>query len=165
MTTKKRHGANLSSTDDPTVTEAFVRLCAKLTKVSSRFEKLHESAEKDAACPLRDDLHWLTENIAPAELDDFAAAFVEHVNYQLKKRQILEHHVSAMKHLAKYMNSGYEVSSSHARSIVLGSISIHYFLSSSLTSEERVTRFAANLLEQAKYTGRISRSMKGALPT
>lgn len=141
--------------DDRAMIQAFQRVCARLVQVSEGLTAEAVINSSPADSPFHEDIGWIVDRVDTSVAAELGEAYGEHVRNHRSKIAIAADHVRAMKLLSKHMSSGYQVVASHARAVLLAALSLHYFVDAEASSEARVCRFAAHLLEQGSYVGRI----------
>jgi hypothetical protein len=145
--------------DDPAVTKAFLQFCPKLVQVAWQIDASVDLDQMPEEALFTQDLAWIKRSITnEGELPGFADAFAVAIGFHGERLDIAAQHVTAMKILAKHLSQGYEVSASHVRAVVDTALSVRSALDSSIQSEERVTRFAADQLAQQEYATRALNS-------
>lgn len=141
--------------DSPEAADAFATVCTKLPHITRPL--LAEALELDlqSTSPCGMDLEWLvTEGGSDAD-GDLVRLYIATVNEQFHLLAIANRHTAAMRVLSKRLTDGHEVMSSHARPVLVASITATRTLAPTITPERRICRVLATALAQARFSDRI----------
>ena len=164
MTRTRKRPVEPEAINNPAATQAFLRVCARLAQVSGVLTSGNVVGTSSVGSPFHRDMAWIERSLEPTEAEGFGEAFGEHVRNHRGRIAIAGDHVGAMKTLARHMTAGYEVAASHARAVLLAAISLHHLMGPGLSAEARMCRFAAHLLEQGAYSGRLGGVISAWVP-
>lgn len=146
--------------NDPAVTQAFIKLTARVKQILDAGLIKNESIDLVEESPFTADLGWIKDNLNdPADEGEFVGHFAGQMAGQFERVGIAVDNLSAIKVLAQRLKTGYETISSLARTISMCAVSVNYALDPEAESEERVTRFAADIIAQVTYARRIGFGM------
>lgn len=141
--------------NDPTVTQAFIKLIARVKHILDSGITKNENLDLAEQSPFKTDLDWIEENLKnPRKDGDFFMHFAGQVAGQFERVGIATDNLAAIKILAQRLKTGYETISSLARTISICAVTINYTVDPRVTSEERVTRFTADIIAQTIYAHR-----------
>lgn len=143
--------------NDPAVTQAFIKLIARIKHILDSGITKNENFDLIESSPFNIDLDWIKENLKnPGDEGDFLMHFAGQVAGQFERVGIATDNLAAIKILAQRLKTGYETISSLARTISICAVTINYTVDPKATSEERVTRFAADIIAQINYARRVN---------